>query len=180
MPLQGVKIFIDTHTRSGSTMINTRWYVQIDAHELFYLMILPVERTLIDLAVSMKSSLELYKDAHGTSILATKMNALQRTMREPIVWWRGTIGYMKLQMLLLHREVIMKNKNKWELSVTAWMNELLWKARLRVTIWHHDVDITILSLVLKATSEEHRMLYGDVEFCLSTPAFYKVSTKANI
>ena len=38
-------------------------------------------------------------------------------MREPIVWGWGTIGYnIKLQMLLLRREVIMENKTKWELS----------------------------------------------------------------
>ena len=38
-------------------------------------------------------------------------------MREPIVQMWGTIGCnMKLQMLLLRREVIMKNKTKWELS----------------------------------------------------------------
>ena len=45
------------------------------------------------------------------------MNVLPRIMREPIVQRWGTIGYnMKLRMLLLRREVIMKNKTKWELS----------------------------------------------------------------
>ena len=45
------------------------------------------------------------------------MNALSRTMREPIEGRWGDIGYnMKLQMLLLRWEVIMKNKTKWELS----------------------------------------------------------------
>ena len=68
MFLQGVKISIGTHTRSGSTMINTPWYAKIDAQELFYFMILPVGRTLIDLAVSMKARLELYTDALGTLI----------------------------------------------------------------------------------------------------------------
>ena len=70
MPLQGggVKISISTHTRSGSTMINTPWYAKINAQELFYFMILPVEGTLIDLAVSMRVRLEFYTDAHGTLI----------------------------------------------------------------------------------------------------------------
>ena len=48
------------------------------------------------------------------------MNALPRIMRELIVRRCGTIGYnMKLQMLLLRREVIMKNRTKWELSALA-------------------------------------------------------------
>ena len=68
MFLQGVKISIGTHTRSGSTMINTPWHAKIDAQELFYFMILPVGRTLIDLAVSMKARLELYTDALWTLI----------------------------------------------------------------------------------------------------------------
>ena len=38
-------------------------------------------------------------------------------MREPIMQRWGTIDYnMKLQMLLLRQEEIMKNKTKWELS----------------------------------------------------------------
>ena len=65
---KGVKIAIGTHTRSGSTMLNTPWYAKIDAQELFYFMILPVGGTLIDLAVSMKARLELYTDVHGTLI----------------------------------------------------------------------------------------------------------------
>ena len=45
------------------------------------------------------------------------MNALPRTMREPIEGRWGAIGYnMRLHMLLLRWEVIMKNKTKWELS----------------------------------------------------------------
>ena len=49
-------------------MINTPWHAKINAQELFYFMILPVGGTLIDLAVSMKTRLELYSDAHGTLI----------------------------------------------------------------------------------------------------------------
>ena len=49
--------------------------------------------------------------------LTTTMNALPITMTEPNVRRWVTIGYnMKLQMLFLHQEVIMKNKTKWELS----------------------------------------------------------------
>ena len=49
--------------------------------------------------------------------LTTTMNALPRTMREPIVRrWVAICYNMKLQMLLLRWEVIMKNKTKWELS----------------------------------------------------------------
>ena len=44
------------------------------------------------------------------------MNGIPRTMREPIMQRWGTIGYsMKLQTLLLRRELIMINKTKWEL-----------------------------------------------------------------
>ena len=52
MSLQEVNISIGTQIRSGSTMINTHWHAKIDAQQLFNLMILPVGRILIDLAVS--------------------------------------------------------------------------------------------------------------------------------
>ena len=58
MPLQEVNIPIGTQIRSGSTMINTHWHAKIDAQQLFYFMILPVERILIDLAVSIKGTLQ--------------------------------------------------------------------------------------------------------------------------
>ena len=61
MSLQEVNISIGTQIRSGSTMVNTDWHVKIDAQQLFYFMILPVGRILIDLAVSIKGTL---KDAH--------------------------------------------------------------------------------------------------------------------
>ena len=63
------------------------------------------------------------------------------------------------------------------------MIEVLWRARLTTSTWHHDVDIKIQLLVLKAASEEHnvaRMRYGDMDFCLPTPVLYQISTKANI
>ena len=49
-------------------MISTPWYAKLDAHQLFYFVILSVGGTLIDLAVSMKARFELYRDAHGTLI----------------------------------------------------------------------------------------------------------------
>ena len=58
MSLQEVNISIGTQIRSGSTMINTDWHVKIDAQQLFYFMILPVGRILIDLAVSIKGTLQ--------------------------------------------------------------------------------------------------------------------------
>ena len=90
-------------------------------------------------------------------------------------------------MLLLHWEVIMKKKTKWELSALVSSRSLdertAVETRLMASTWHHDVDITILFLVLKAASEEHnviRMLYCDMDFCLPTPVLHKISTKANI
>ena len=99
MPLQGVKIFIGTHTLSGSTMINTPWYAKIHAQELFYFMILPVGRTVIDPAASLKTRLELYTDAHGTLIFDNYDDCSpknhERTHRVEV----GVIGYnLKLQM----------------------------------------------------------------------------------
>ena len=49
-------------------MTSTHWHVAIDAQKLFYFVILTVGRILIDLAVSMKRTLELYTDAYGTLI----------------------------------------------------------------------------------------------------------------
>ena len=111
MPLEGVKISIGTHTRSSSTMINTPWHAKIDAQELFYFMILPVGGTLIDPAVALKKRLELYTDAHGTLIFDNSDVCAPKNHEtiEPIVQRWGTNGYnMKLQMLHLRREMIMK------------------------------------------------------------------------
>ena len=67
MPLQEVTISIGTHTRSGSTMINTPWHVTIDTQELFFFMILPVGGTWSNWSIgSLKARLELYIAAHGT------------------------------------------------------------------------------------------------------------------
>ena len=88
-------------------------------------MMLLVGTTLNDLAVSLKARLEIYIDIMELWYLTTTMNALPRTTREIIVRRCGTIGYnMKLQMLLLRWEVIMKNKTKWELSALVSSNSL--------------------------------------------------------
>ena len=113
-------------------MINTPspWHVKIDAQPLFRFVILWVRKTLIDLAVSMTASLELYTDTHGTLMFGKYEKCSpknhERTYREEM----GTIGYnIKLQMLLLRWEVIMKNQNTWEffsaciqsqLGITNW------------------------------------------------------------
>ena len=110
MTLQGVNIWIGTQTRSGSTMINTPspWRAKINAQQLFRFVVLLVRRTSIDLAASMKARLELYK-YEGCS-----PKNHERTRQEEM----GFTGYnIKLQKLLLRRDVIMKNKNKLELSV---------------------------------------------------------------
>ena len=101
MSLQEVNISIGTQIRSCSTMINTDWHVKIDAQQLFYFMILPVGRILIDLAVSIK----------GTLQRSTK-NALPRTMKVPIVQrWDPLLKISKCtQLLQLRWEVIKKTR----------------------------------------------------------------------
>ena len=82
-------------------------------------MILPVGGSLIDPAVSLKTRLELYTDAHGTLTIHNydECSPKNHERTEPILLRWSTIGYiMKLQMSLLRREIIMKNKTKWELS----------------------------------------------------------------
>ena len=114
---RGVKITIGTHTRSGSTMINTAWNAKIDAQELFYFMILPVGGNSIDLAVSMKARLELYIDAHGTLIFdnydkcSPKNNERTHSVE---------VGYHWLQHETTDGTASPRsdyeNKTKWELS----------------------------------------------------------------
>ena len=99
MPLQEVTISIGTHTRSGSTMINTPWHVKIDTQELFFFMILPVGGTWSNWSSCLieGKAWTLYRCTWNFWYLTTTMNALPRTMREPIVWGWGAIGYnMKL------------------------------------------------------------------------------------
>ena len=114
-----VKISIGTHTRSDSTMINAPWHAKIDAQESFYFMILPVGETLIDPAVSLKTRLELSTVANRNLIFNNyyECSPKNHERTEPFVWrWCTTDYNMKLQMLLLRREMILKNKTKWELS----------------------------------------------------------------
>ena len=98
-------------------MINTPWHANIDAQGLFNFMILPVGGNLIDLAVSMKARLELYTNAHGILIFDNYDECSPKNHERT---HRAEVGYHSLQhentVLLFRREVIMKNKTKWELS----------------------------------------------------------------
>ena len=116
MPLQEVNISIGTQIRSGSTMINTHWHAKIDAKHLFYFMILPVGRILIDPTVPIKGTLQ--RCPQNFLYLSGTKNALPWTMKVPVVQrWGPLVKISKCtQLLQLRWEVIKKNKNKWELS----------------------------------------------------------------
>ena len=83
MPLQEVTISIGTHTRSGSTMINTPWHVKIDTQELFFFMILPVGGTWSNWSSCLieGKAWTLYRCTWNFWYLTTTMNALPRTHR---------------------------------------------------------------------------------------------------
>ena len=84
--------------------------------------------------------------------LTIMMNALPRTMREPIVRRWGAIGYnMKLQMLLLRWEVIMKNKTKWELSALVSNRSLDERT---------NVESQINGLYLTSWCRHHNTVFG--------------------
>ena len=113
MPLQEVNISIGTQIRSGSTMINTHWHAKIDAQQLFYFMILPVERILIDLAVSIKGTLQ--RCPQNFYICQVRRMLSQEPWMYPS--YRGGAHWLKYTQLLQLRWVVIKrNKNKWELS----------------------------------------------------------------
>ena len=71
----------------------------------------------------------LYTDAHGTLIFDKYEECSPKTHEKTCRTEVGPIGLrIKVQMLLLHWEMIMKNKNesfRHLYPVTAWMNELL-------------------------------------------------------
>ena len=80
-------------------------------------MILPVLRIVIELAALMKGMLELGTDAHGTLIFDKYKEWSPKNHEGTCRAEVGTIGYnLTQQMLLLRWEVIMRDKNKWELS----------------------------------------------------------------
>ena len=112
---RGVKISIGTHTRSGSTMINTPWHAKINVQELFYFMILPVGVIFIDLAVSMKAWLELFAYAHGT---LTFDNYVECSPKNHGRTHRTEVGYHWLQLentdATASPRSDHKNKTKWE------------------------------------------------------------------
>ena len=114
MPLQEVNISIGTQIRSGSTMINTHWHAKIDAQQLF--MILPVGRILIDLAVSIKGTLQ--RCPQNFYMCTCTKTALPRTMKVAAVQrWGPLVKISKCtQLLQLRWKAIKKNKNKPELS----------------------------------------------------------------
>ena len=134
-------------------------------------MILPVGGTLIDLALSLKARLELYTDAPRNH-----------------EWTYHTIGYnIKPQMLLLCREVIMKNRTKWETlapvsscsldeltTVQSQINDLYLSPWCR----QHNTFLGSKSCIRRThCHQDTSCWYG---FCLPTHVLYKISTKANI
>ena len=136
MSLQEVNISIGTQIRSGSTMINTHWHVKIDAQQLFYFIILPVGRILIDLAVSIKGTLQ--RCPQNFYICQVRRMLSLEPWKYPS--YRGGAHWLKYQSVhscysfaekwkTRIREQEKKNKNKWELStlfpVTAWMKKIL-------------------------------------------------------
>ena len=120
--------------------------------------------------------------------LTSTTNALPRTMREPIMRRWGTIGYnMKLQMLLLRREVIMKNKNKWELSALVSSRSLDERTAVESHIngpylksWcrHHNTVLGSQSCTRR--TQYHQDAFWRYGFWSAYPTLYKISTKANI
>ena len=122
MPLQADKISIGTQTGSGSTLINipSPWYAKIDAQQVFCFMILPVRGTRMNLAVSIKAKFELYADAQGTLVFDKYEEWSSKNHERTRHDETGSIDCkIKLRMLLLLSEVIMKNKDYWELSALA-------------------------------------------------------------
>ena len=115
-------------------------------------MVLPAGGTLIDLAVSMKARLELYTDAHRTLIFDNYDECSPKNHGRTHRAEGGTIGYnMKLQMLLLRREVTMKNKTKWGLSALVPSRSLdEWTA----------VEIQINGLYLTSRCGHHNTVFG--------------------
>ena len=93
MPLQEVNISIGTQIKSGSTMINTHWHARIDAQQLLYFMILPVGRLLIDLAVSIKGTLQ--KCPHNFYIWQVQRMLSQEPWKYPS--HRGGAHWLKHQ-----------------------------------------------------------------------------------
>ena len=170
MPLQEVNIYIGTQIRSGSTMINTHWHAKIDAQQLFYFMILSVERILNDLAVSIKGTLQRYP--HNFYICQVRRMLSQEPWKYPS--YRGGVHWLKYQSVHSCYSFAGKWSRKTRINesfqslypVTARLKKLLQKARVTAPAWHQEVHITILVFVLKAASEEHnviRVLCGDLD-----------------
>ena len=113
MPLQEVNISIGTQIRSGSTMINTHWHAKKDVQPLFYFMILPVVRIVIDLAVSIKGTLQ--RCPQNIYICQVWRILSQEPWKYPS--YRGGAHWLKYQSVhSCYSFANKKNKDKWELS----------------------------------------------------------------
>ena len=178
MPLLGTKISIGTHTRNGSTMINTPWHLEINAQELFYFMILPVGGTWSNWSrcLSDSKAWTLHRCPWNFDIWQIRWMLSQEPWQNPP--WGGEVP---LVTTWNYRCYCFDEKWSWKTRlngrsqhlypVAAWVNKLMYKARLIASTWH-DVDITILFVVLKDASEEHnviRRLCGAMYFCLPAP-----------
>ena len=127
MPLQEVNISIGTQIRSGSTMINTHWHAKIDAQQLF--MILPIGRILIDLAVSIKGTLQ--RCPQNFYICQVRRMLSQEPWKYPA--YRGGAHWLKYQNVHSCYSFAEKWSRKTRINesfqplypVTAWMKKLL-------------------------------------------------------
>ena len=184
MPLQGANICIGTQTMSGSTMINLHWHAKIDAQQ-FYFMVLPVGRNLIDLAVSLTGMHELYTDAHGDKYDECSLKNHERTCHAEV----GPIGSnIKLQMLLLRWEMIVKNKNKRKLSALVSSRSLDERTTVESQSnglyltswgWHHNIVLCSQNWIRGTQCHQGALWrYGFLSAC--SHWVYKISINANI
>ena len=129
LPLEEVNISIGTQIRSGSTMINTHWHAKIDAQQLFYFMILPVGGILIDLAVSIKGTLQRWPQ--NFYICQVRKMLSQEPRKYPS--YRGGDHWLKCQSVHSGYSFAEKWSTKTRINesfqpsnpVTAWLKNLL-------------------------------------------------------
>ena len=129
MSLQEVNISIGRQIRSGSTMSNTHWHAKIDAQKLFYFMIFPVGRILIDLAVSIKGTLQRCQDNFYICLVRRMLS--QEPWKYPP--YRGGAHWSKYQSEHSCYSFAEKWSRKTRINesfqplypVTAWMKKLM-------------------------------------------------------
>ena len=166
MSLQEVNISISTQIRSGSTMINSHWYAKIDAQQLINFMILPVGRSLIDLAVSITGTLQ--RCPQNFYICQVRRMLSQEPWKYPS--YRGGAHWLKYQSVHSFAEKWSRKARINEsfqplYPVTAWMTKPR-ESQSNGPYLTSEVHIAILLFVLKAASEEHnviRVLCGDID-----------------